>query len=270
MTIRVCGASFSYGTSGPVFNDLDFHLDSGRIMSVLGPNGCGKTTLLKCLVGIRSFSSGVLVLDGREGLATGERSRLFGFVPQLVGDPVPYSVERMVILGRARFMGPMSRPGHEDIEMARESMLAVGIDGLSPRAFNSLSGGERQLVLIAQALATGAKTLVFDEPTSALDLVNQHDTVELLRRLSHEQGYTIIFSSHDPSHALHISDACLMMDRSGGYRFGPSGSIITEEGIKSVFGVDSKIIRHETHGRGFSLGVLPVLKPFNRVMRTVR
>jgi iron complex transport system ATP-binding protein len=106
--------------------------------------------------------------------------------------------------------------------------------------------------------------LVFDEPTSALDLVNQHDTVDLLRRLSHENGYTIIFSSHDPSHALHISDDCLLMNRIEGYLFGASESVITEKELRRVFGVDSQILCYQDGENGTSMGVLPILKPFVR------
>lgn len=262
MKITLSEASFAYNPGQPIFKDLSFHLESGRIMSLIGPNGCGKTTLLKCLVGIRSFSGGSLELDGRVGLRDSERTRLFGYVPQLAGDPVPYSVKRMVLLGRARFMGPFSRPDPKDLAIVQDSMNLVGIIRLADRGFHSLSGGERQLVLIAQALATGATTLVFDEPTSALDLVNQHDTVDLLRRLSHDEGYTVIFSSHDPSHALHISDKCLLMDRTDTHRFGQAEEVITEGELYRVFGVESQVIRHEKVGQGISKGVLPILKPY--------
>ncbi len=262
MKISLTDASFAYNPEQLVFRDLSFQLDSGQIMSLIGPNGCGKTTLLKCLVGIRSFSGGLLELDGKAGPSDSDRTRLFGYVPQLAGDPVPYSVEQMVLLGRARFMGPFSRPDPQDIAIAETSMEMVGITRLADRGFHSLSGGERQLVLIAQALTTGATTLVFDEPTSALDLVNQHDTVDLLRRLSHDEGYTVIFSSHDPSHALHISDQCLLMDKTDGSRFGPAEEVITEAELRRVFGVESQVIRHERKGQGTSMGVLPILKPY--------
>jgi iron complex transport system ATP-binding protein len=264
LNIELQSCSFFYESDRPVFNGLSFQLDSGEILSVIGPNGCGKTTLLKCLIGIQDFDSGELRLDGRAESNPLERSKLFGYVPQLAADPVPYSVERMVVLGRSRFMGTFGRPDPRDYRVAAEAMELVGIVELAGRAFNTLSGGERQLVLIAQALATEATALVFDEPTSALDLVHQHDTVELLRGLSHERGFTIIFTSHNPSHALHISDRCLMMSRSGAYVFGGTPDVITETALQRVFGVRCRIIEHRVDGEGVSLGVLPILKPFNR------
>ncbi len=265
VNIELADGAYSYGPERAVFSDLSFFVRSGEILSVIGPNGCGKTTLLKCLVGILDFEAGGLDIGGQTGIAATARSRLFGYVPQLTADPVPYSVERMVVLGRARFQRAFGRPEQRDFAVAREAMRTVGIQHLAGRAFNTLSGGERQLVLIAQALATEAHALVFDEPTSALDLVNQHQTVELLRTLSHERTYTIVFSSHDPSHALHIADRCLILGKDvSTYEFGPAETVITEEGIRKAFGVDSRIVRHEYDDGSVALGVTPILKPFIR------
>jgi iron complex transport system ATP-binding protein len=171
----------------------------------------------------------------------------------------------MVVMGRARFQGAFSRDEQKDFKIARAALDKVGIASLSERAFNTLSGGERQLVMIAQALATESRALVLDEPTSALDLVHQHDLVELMRRLSHDEGLTVVFASHNPSHALHIADRCLMMDRDGSYEFGPARSVIAEDSLRRVFGVEARIIRLDDNGRGVSYGVLPILKPFVRM-----
>lgn len=264
MSVSVRGASFGYGQGNPVFENLAFDVPPGGILAVIGPNGCGKTTLLKCLVGVLDFKGGALELGGKAGLSALDRSRYFAYVPQLSSDPPPYTVERMVVLGRARFQGTFSRYEPKDYAIARDALEKVGIGDLADRAFNSLSGGERQLAMIAQALATESKALILDEPTSALDLIHQHDLVELMRRLSHDNGFTVIFTSHNPSHAIHVADLCLMMRRGGNYAFGPARKVITEASLLSVFGVDTRIVRLESENQGVSFGVVPVLKPFAR------
>ncbi len=264
MTLTLESASFEYIHEVPVFKDVSFHLESGEIMSLLGPNGCGKTTLIKCLVGIRNFTSGRILVDGNVWNPGSRGNTHFGYVAQLGSDPVSYTVEQMVLLGRSRFIGMFDRPKENDYEAAFSAMEMVGVEGLKERSFSTLSGGERQLVLIAQALATESRLLVFDEPTSALDLVNQHSVVDLLRRLSHEKGYTVVFSSHDPSHALHISDRTLMMGEDNFYRFGAAGEVITEDSLREVFGVNSRILVHKEENGAISMGVLPILKPFMR------
>ncbi len=264
MTLTLEGASFCYVPGVPVFKDVAFHLESGEIMSLLGPNGCGKTTLIKCLVGIKAFNSGKILVDGAVWTPGKKGNTHFGYVAQLGSDPVSYTVEQMVLLGRSRFIGMFNRPAEKDLKAAARAMEMVGVKPLAGRSFSTLSGGERQLVLIAQALATESRLLVFDEPTSALDLVNQHSVVDLLRRLSHDEGYTVVFSSHDPSHALHISDRTLMMSRGGGFRFGPAAEVITETSLREVFGVNSRILVHKEDDGAVAMGVLPILKPFVR------
>jgi len=262
--IELTNAAFSYPETGTIFSNLSFDLHDGEILSILGPNGCGKTTLLKCLIGILEFDKGTIRLDGKTAERGTGRSTFFGYVPQITSPPLSYSVFQMVLLGRSHFIGTFSKPRGKDIEQTNIALSRLNISHLSSQSFSSLSGGERQLVLIARALATEARILLFDEPTSALDLVNQQNTIELMRTLAHEHGLSIVFTTHAPSHALHISDRTLLMHKGRKAFFGPAGEVITEENIRTHFGIDAKIFEFSQGNEGTSLGVLPILKPFPR------
>lgn len=258
MRLDIRGAAFSYGRGEPVFSGLNFDVREGEILSVLGPNGCGKTTLLKSLVGIQDFTRGTLTSEGGGLGRNGSRTSLFGYVPQITAVAAAYTAFEMVLLGRSRFIGSFERPREEDRRKAAEALEEAGVARLAGRSFSSLSGGERQLVLIARALATEARILVFDEPTSALDLVNQHRTIHLLRRLARQGGYTVVFSTHDPSHALFVSDRTLLMRKNGEALFGPAAEIITEKNLLAVFGVEVRLVEVPVRG-GRTVGVLPLL-----------
>lgn len=262
MTISISNGSFSYDGKKEIFRNLNFLLKKGEILSVLGPNGCGKTTLLKILLEIHHLSGGVMKVDNQPCRHGRNGNQHFGYVPQSTGVPVAYSVFQMVLLGRSRFIGTFSRPSPGDYQKVEEILKMVNISHLAVRSFASLSGGERQLVLIARALATEARVLVFDEPTSSLDLVNQHYTVELMRVLSHEKGYSIIFSTHDPTHALHISDNTILINREGTSLFGLTKEMITEKHMKLLFGVETRILDLSLGEGMVSRGVMPILPPF--------
>ena len=255
MKLTVNNASFSYTKNKTVFSNLSFSINKGEILSVLGPNGCGKTTLLKCIAGIRHFNSGIIRKDNW-------KNDYSGYVPQLTSSPVAYQVFKMVLMGRSRFIGHFSKFRNSDFEKVQEILEKMNISNLAERSFNSLSGGERQMVLIARALATEAEILIFDEPTSALDLVRQHRIVDLMRKLSHEEGLSIIFSTHNPSHALHISDKTILMNRDGSSLFGKSEEMISEKTMKQLFEVEIRIMKLEHRCGAVTRPVVPVLEPY--------
>lgn len=262
MKLNVRNGEFSYQSGKLILSRVTFSMEPGQILSVLGPNGSGKTTLLKCIVGILEFTSGEVVIDGQPHTAK-NRGRYFGYVPQLIGVPPAYTVYQMVLLGRSRFFGSFSRPASRDIEATEQGIVQVGIEHLADRPFNTLSGGERQLVLIARALTQESRVLVFDEPTAALDLYHQHRTVELMRRLAHDQGYSVLFSTHTPSHALHISDSTVLIGSTpDACVAGPTAEIITENALQHTFGVETKIMRLVQSDGSTSMGVIPVLQPY--------
>lgn len=269
MTISLSNGSFSYNEKVNIFHNLNLHLEKGEILSILGPNGCGKTTLLKILIGLYSLTKGSLDLNEQKSISERKRNSYFGYVPQISDSPVSYSVSQMVLLGRSRFIGTFSKPSPNDFRTVDRILKQVKISHLAERAFSSLSGGERQLVLIARALATEARILVLDEPTSALDLINQHDTIELIRLLSHDEGLSIVFSTHDPSHALHISDKTILMNREGSSLEGKTKDMITEKNMKNLFGVDTRIMDLSMDKGFVSKAVMPVLLPYQPRTRTI-
>jgi iron complex transport system ATP-binding protein len=208
-----------------IFRDLDLAVEPGTSLAVLGPNGRGKTTLIRALIGAQPLSEGMR-----------EAPSLIGYVPQ-VGAIMPYTVLDMVVMGAARRLGAFGSPAREDYAAARAAIVRVGLSSLSTQPFSLISGGERQLVLLARALVTGARTIVLDEPASALDLANQHELLCILNELRSREGYTIVFSTHLPQHALLASDETLLLLPGGEMLQGASVSILSEANLERTYGV---------------------------------
>lgn len=249
--ITVDNLSFSYG-SGKLISDLSLSLMQGEILAVLGPNGVGKTTLLKILAGLLKKYSGKFEI-GKE----------VSYVPQIFSTGVNYTVYNMVLLGRAGHLGLFSSPGELDREKAYEALKKAGIEDLSERKFSEISGGEKQLTLIARALASGAEVLLLDEPTSDLDIKNQERMLELLSELSLKSGSTIIFSTHDPSHALAVSDRSIFLGKGGISQCGATEEIITGENIKKFYSANVKVTKLEIEGK-FLTYCLPIYNIIKR------
>ena len=252
MLVEVLNGCFEYSLKFPVFKNLNFNVDHGEILSILGPNGCGKTTLLKCLLGILDLKEGKIRMNGEDG------SPNVGYVPQSPQMVFPYTALEMVIMGRARYVGMFSTPTSKDVEIARESLKTIGISHLEKRAFSEISGGEKQLVLVARALASEAKILVFDEPTSALDYKNQYLILEMLHKLTQKKGLTVIMTTHHPEHALYISDKILLMANGENSIFGETNGTLTENNLKKIYGMDIKIVSI-AHGEDHLKGIIPII-----------
>lgn len=191
---------FRYRSGGPwVLKDVSLQARYGEVLCILGPNARGKTTLLSCLAGIH---------DPAEG--TVERTGTVGFVPQSQASGMGFSVLDMVLMGRARKVGALRMPSRQDQALALACLERVGQARLADRPFSALSGGQRQLVLIARALASDCDTLILDEPTSALDLRNQGEVLRILRDFA-DEGMAILMTTHDPGHVLHVAERVLIM-----------------------------------------------------------
>ncbi|KUK44449.1 MAG: ABC transporter ATP-binding protein [Methanothrix sp.] len=259
MTVEVVNGRFGYSKSSAVFEDINFKVGRGEILSILGPNGCGKTTLLKCLLGLLNLTGGEIRIGGRE---PGEAKRdnggsHIGYVPQNHHTAFPYSVVEMVLMGRARFIGTFSAPSERDVKIAKDCLEMLKIGHYGERDFPELSGGEKQLVLIARALASNADVLLFDEPTSALDYKNQYAILQALHSLTRERSLTIIMTTHHPEHALYISDKMLLMGE-GRSIFGEVSEAFTEENLKQVYGMEMKVVSIP-HGEDQLKSVVPII-----------
>jgi iron complex transport system ATP-binding protein len=198
----------------------------GGVLTILGANGVGKTTLLNAITGLRKPVSGRIGIGGR-----------IGFVPQLFHAAFAYSVADIVLMGRARHIGLFGSPSAEDYRIARRYLAMMKVAELEHRAFNELSGGQRQLVMIAQALSSECEIMILDEPCSSLDYRNQSIVIEMLRTLNREMGLTIVFTTHAPQHGLEIATDVLLMKDLRTYRHGPMHDVLTAENLTDLYGV---------------------------------
>lgn len=238
--LRIDGVEFSFDTK--VLKGISFEAERGDLISILGPNGSGKTTLLRCVSAALKPQRGSVYIDGTSisTMNSREIAKRFAFVEQ--GSPTGYdlSVRDIVMLGRLPQMRRFSLPSEDDRLKVEKALSVVGVADLAERRFDEISGGERQKVLIALALAQDAGVLLLDEPTSNLDIKAQLDIMKLLRSLCTE-GKMVMITTHNVSIASHFSDRILLLKEGEQVAFGTPDSVISEKLIREVFGVGLSI-----------------------------
>jgi len=234
---------FSYGKRD-VLKDVSFSLKEGDFLSVLGPNGVGKSTLFRCILGLLSGYSGRIALDGRDLRAFSRReiSKRIAYIPQACQPTFGYSVLDTVLMGTTGQLSPFSQPKKKQVDAAMAALERAGADHLAGRDFSRLSGGEQQLVLVARALAQQAEILIMDEPTSALDYGNQLHVYRVVRALAKE-GYAVLLSTHNPQHALSYSSRVLALSRGGVAAFGRVEDVMTRDMVSDLYGVDVSFVQ---------------------------
>ena len=247
MTLEARGLAFGY-RGHAVGSGIDLVLEPGRVLCLLGPNGSGKTTLMKTLLGLLPAQGGEVILDGRP-LAVWtarERAARLAYVPQAAETFFDFSLMEMVEMGRTSHRGLFARPSRRDAEIARAALTTLGIEPLAERPIHRVSGGERQLALIARALATEASLIVLDEPTANLDFGNQMRVLAEIARLR-ERGIAILLCSHDPGHALEVADEVLLIQRGKTLTRGAPADVITDENLSRLYGIEVRY--HGPHAR---------------------
>ncbi|MDR1589692.1 MAG: ABC transporter ATP-binding protein [Oscillospiraceae bacterium] len=245
MNVSVSGLTFSYGRRR-VLDDVSFEAGGGELLCVLGPNGVGKSTLFGCILGLLAPSGGGVLVDGTpvEKIPPRELARKLAFVPQSHAPTFNYTVFDMVLMGTTARVGGISSPGAEQTRVAADSIERVGISHLAERGYMRISGGERQLTLIARALAQQADVIIMDEPTANLDYGNQLRVLKCVKDLV-RRGLTVIQSTHNPDHAFIFADRVLALYGGRVAAFGEPASVISEELISSLYGVRVLIRRGE-------------------------
>lgn len=239
-----------FGHRGRVVGMADaLSLGPGRVLCLLGPNGGGKTTLLRTLLGLIAPLGGSIAIEGRElaRLSRREVARGIAYVPQQSNPAFAHRVEELVVMGRTASLGTFEAPGEADRIAAREALQRLGIAHLGHRNAQAISGGERQMVLIARALAAGAPAMILDEPTASLDFGNQARVLETIGQLAAE-GKGVLFTTHDPSQALAIAHSVLLLEPVAD---GPSTlrsaaapeTAITPDALRALYGVEVTVER---------------------------
>jgi iron complex transport system ATP-binding protein len=247
--IDIRNLNFAYGERH-VLDGVSIRVERGEMLGVLGPNGSGKTTLLKILSGVLPAGDGVK-LNGSEIHSYDRRklSRLLGVVPQEHAINFPYTVTEIVLMGRASHHSSLALEGKTDLEVARQSMEMTATLALADRYLHELSGGEKQRVVIARALAQEPEILLLDEPSAFLDLRHQVQVLELMRRLNRERQLTIIAAMHDLNLAALFFPRLLMLNDGKIYRDGTPAEVLTEEIIEEVYGIRVKVQQDSPGGR---------------------
>ena len=247
MTLAGRDLAIGYGDR-VVGRGLHVSLQQGEVLALLGPNGSGKTTLLKTLLGILAPLAGAALIDGKpiSSYAASARARRIAYVPQSHVPTFGFTVETVVLMGRTAHGNLFSAPSAADRLVANRALERFGIAALKERPYTMISGGERQLVLLARALAQEPQFIVLDEPTANLDFGNQGKVMREIRALA-ASGLGVLFTTHDPNHALRAADRAYLLR--GGERIaeGPVGEILTRERLEALYGAPVQMI---TDGSG--------------------
>jgi iron complex transport system ATP-binding protein len=260
MELCVEDLSFAYPKRPSLINGVSFSVDKGDVLCLLGPNGTGKTTLMRCLLGINKIKRGRIKIGGFDisNMSARELARLVAYVPQATTIAFPYQVMDMVIMGRSPHIGFMSTPSEVDLEIARSALDETGISHLQDSLFSEISGGERQLVLISRALAQQSNILIMDEPTASLDYGNQTRILKIIRGLA-SQGYSIVMTTHFPNHAFLACNKVAIMNGGKIVAIGSPDDIVTDGNLSDLYTTKIKVV--STKVRGMLSGEIKVCVP---------
>jgi iron complex transport system ATP-binding protein len=258
--LSVQNVSFAYGRGSrvsPVLTNVSIEVPRGSIVGLLGPNGSGKTTLVRLMSGVLSADTGSIRVDDEPigTLPRRELARRLAVVPQETRAPFDFTVIEIVLMGRYPHLGPFQLEAADDVELARSALQATGTTALENRAFATLSGGEKQRVIIASALAQAARMMLLDEPTAALDLRYQLEVLGLLRTLNAERGTTIVVSTHDLNFAAALCHRIVLLKNGRVLAQGATADTLTAANVRALYDVDADV---QFHPRAGHLTVVPL------------
>lgn len=247
MQIELENVSFSYGVV-PTLHDVSFSVRQGALVAVLGPNGAGKSTLFRCILRLLKPSAGTIRLCGEDTAAIDRRrlAKLAAYIPQSSTPVFNYTVEDAVLMGTTGALSALQAPSRTERERCARALEQLGISDLAQRGIAQLSGGERQLALIARALVQDARVLIMDEPTANLDYGNQRRVMQQVRALA-DGGYTILLSTHNPEHALHYATQVLALQNGRVIADGATADMLTPELLARLYGIRAEVRRIDGH-----------------------
>lgn len=247
MQIELENVSFSYGVV-PTLHDVSCSVRQGALVAVLGPNGAGKSTLFRCILRLLKPSAGTIRLCGEDTAAIDRRrlAKLAAYIPQSSTPVFNYTVEDAVLMGTTGALSALQAPSRTERERCARALEQLGISDLAQRGIAQLSGGERQLALIARALVQDARVLIMDEPTANLDYGNQRRVMQQVRALA-DSGYTILLSTHNPEHALHYATQVLALQNGRVIADGVTADALTPELLARLYGIRAEVRRIDGH-----------------------
>jgi iron complex transport system ATP-binding protein len=227
-----------------VGSDVSLALEAGEVLCLLGPNGSGKTTLFKTMLGLLPSQGGAVLIDDVElgSRARADVARLVSYVPQAHAAFFAFTVEEVVLMGRTAHLGLFSSPSRRDREAALAAIARMQIAHLADSIYTRISGGERQLTLIARALAQDARIIVMDEPTANLDFGNQVRVLQHIQSLA-QSGIGVLLSTHDPDHAFICAHRVAMLHEGHLARLGAPAATITPDSLREIYGVEVAVVR---------------------------
>lgn len=255
MSINVNSIRFSYG-SIEVLRDVSFAAGTGDLVAVLGPNGVGKSTLFRCMLGFLRPRSGEVLLNGQNifSMSHAEVAKEIAYIPQSASPAFNYTVLDAVMMGMTNQIGTFSAPKKEHREKAMSALESLGIGDLASRGCSRISGGERQLMLLARSLVQDAKILIMDEPTANLDYGNSFRVMERIAALG-QSGYTVIFSTHEPNQAFRYANRVFALKDGGVLVDGIPSETLTEQVLSELYRIPVAVRRVEVKGREYCLSV---------------
>ena len=253
MTFEVRNGCFGYKKTVPILKNISFCVERRQVLAVLGPNGVGKTTLLRSMMGMLPWTSGGSFLDGENvrDMTPGRLWREMAYVPQAKSFPFAFTVEEMILLGRSSRIGTFGTPEKADRERCERAMEELGIAHMRRKLCNQISGGELQMVMLARALVSGPKLLILDEPESNLDMKNQLRVLDAISYINQEKNTACIINTHFPAHALQLSDKTLLLGQNYRQKFGDTAEIITENNVEEFFQTHARILDFSAEGRTY-------------------
>lgn len=258
--MEIKNGTFTYDGKRMIFQDVNFSVGKGEILCIIGPNGCGKSTLIDCVLGLKKMNSGEILIGGKEinRLKPKEFAEHVAYVPQGHKTTFAYTVLDVVTMGRTYAAKMFAPPGEEEKKIAKEALEMVGLAGFEDREYTKLSGGELQLVLIARAIAQQSQLLVMDEPTAHLDFTHELTVMEIVAKLVKEKKISIIMATHFLNQAYYLENAGVntrvaLFNGSNFGRIGTPSEILTTENLEKTFNIVTEIVQDGSGERNYIL-----------------